>query len=244
MIARNFTFLGSSFLNVRCLRRAIVSENVCRRTAGFVEFYHRFCFTHSRKPLLTPDLSVGGKVADAGTHFVCLSECYLGRESVGCSVKAHTREEGHSGEVITTVVDSHEPITLLLKYTLTATSVRFQNSIQTGFGGVSAPTTIEKFNPGLANASDQVTEQEHIAAVGIRNDLSVVEFEINTVSDGGVHLAFDLAHLRVEKWFEVWRADRVAVPSTSLRYHRQGVLGGIGGQFGDWHTYSLHRGVI
>lgn len=160
------------------------------------------------------------------------------------SVKAHTREEGHSGEVITTVVDSHEPLTFLLKDTLTATSVCFKNSIEAGFGGNSLPTTIEKFNPGLANASDQVTVQEHIAAVGIRNDLSVVEFEINTVSDSGVHLAFDLAHLREENGFEVWRADRVAVPSTSLRYHRQGGLWGFGGQFGDCHTYSLHRGVI
>ena len=134
------------------------------------------------------------------------------------SVKAHTREEWHSGEIVATVVDSHKPLTFLLKYTLTATSVCFKNSIEAGFGGNSLPTTIEKFNPGLANASDQVTVQEHIAAVGIRNDLSVVEFEINTVSDSGVHLAFDLAHLREENGFEVWRADRVAVPSTSLRY--------------------------
>ena len=74
-----------------------------------------------------------------------------------------------------------------------------ENSIETAFGGSSLPAAIEQFNPSLANASDQVTMQEHIAGVGIRNHLSVCTLEVNTVGDGSVHLTFDLTHESVEK---------------------------------------------
>jgi hypothetical protein len=55
-----------------------MSDDVSRRSTRFVELYHCFCLANGRKPLLTPDLSIGGKVTDAGTHFVCWSKSDLG----------------------------------------------------------------------------------------------------------------------------------------------------------------------
>ena len=74
-----------------------------------------------------------------------------------------------------------------------------ENSIETAFGGSSAPAAIEQFDPGFTNASNQVTMQEHIAGVGIRNHLSVGKFEINTFGDGFVHFAFDDSHGKVKR---------------------------------------------
>ena len=80
-----------------------------------------------------------------------------------------------------------------------------ENSIETAFGGSSAPAAIEQFNPGLANASNQVTMQEHISNVGARNNLGVCTLEVNTSGDGFVHLGFDLAHgLRRERIGRRW----------------------------------------
>jgi len=77
-----------------------------------------------------------------------------------------------------------------------------ENSIKAGLCGSGAITTGIKFNPGLTNASDQMTVQIHIAGVSIRNHLSVCTLEVNTFGDGIVHLAFDFPHESVEKGLE------------------------------------------
>lgn len=145
------------------------------------------------------------------------------------SVKAHTREEGNRGTI---VVD--EPLIVLLKDILTRAAMLSENSIKTAFGGSSAPAAIEQFNPGLTDASNQVTMQEHIAGVGIRNHLSIVQLEVNTSGDGFVHLAFDLPHESVENGME-WR--RWVVPSPSCGYNT-----GSGGcpQGGLCHLFDCH----
>ena len=69
-----------------------------------------------------------------------------------------------------------------------------QNSIQTRFGGGRLMPTVKDLHPGLTHTSDQVTIQVNIAGVGIRNHLSVVEFEILASVDSGVHFTFDDSH--------------------------------------------------
>jgi hypothetical protein len=149
------------------------------------------------------------------------------------SVKAHTREEGHSGEIIATVVDSHPPLTFLLKYTLATTSVCFKNSIQARFGGGSLPTTIKQLNPSFTDASNQIAVEIHIRNEGAGNNFGVVKFEINAVSDGVIHQGFNLAHFEsLERW-------EASAPLDLFNIGHHGALWGFGGQCVRWHNISL-----
>ena len=74
-----------------------------------------------------------------------------------------------------------------------------ENSIKARLCGGSLMSTIEQFDPGFTNASDQVTIQKHIAGVSIRNHLSIVQLEVNTSGDGFVHFAFDDSHGKVKR---------------------------------------------
>ena len=128
------------------------------------------------------DLSV--KVVEFVEHF---RERVKNREER--SGEAHTREERNVAAFL-----CNEPLKVLLKDTLSRDAVLTKNSIQAGLCGPGLPATIEQFDPGFTNAGDQVTMEEHICTVGVRNHLSICRLPILTSSDGGVHLGFDLTH--------------------------------------------------
>ena len=152
---------------------------------------------------------------------------------VKSSVQTHTREEWNRAELRRT----EEPLMILLEYTFAADSMLCQNSIQTGFGGVRLPTTIEKFNPSFTNSGDQIAVKKHIGDVGTCHDFGVIKFEIFASGDSGIHQAFDLSH-------GSQLGERLGVggslPPTSIVWHPRGGLWGIGGQFSDRH-HALGR---
>ena len=114
------------------------------------------------------------------------------------SVQAHTIEKG---KWTTFVVN--EPLTFLLEDTLTRAAVLSENSIEARLCGDSLIPTIEQFDPGFTNASDQMAVQIHIRHIAAADNLSVGQFEILTLENGIVHLTFDLPHESVEKGFGV-----------------------------------------
>ena len=76
-----------------------------------------------------------------------------------------------------------------------------KNSIQTGLGSNSLPTTIEQFDVGFTDASNQITVQVDIRDMSAADDFGVVQLEVHTVGDGFVHQSFDLTHGLSREWF-------------------------------------------
>jgi len=71
-----------------------------------------------------------------------------------------------------------------------------KNSIQTGFGSVRTPPTIEQFDPGFTNSGDQIAVQVNIRNVGAVDNFGVCHLEIFASGDGSIHQTFDLTHGR------------------------------------------------
>jgi len=116
------------------------------------------------------------------------------------SVQPHPREERNSHRIVAIIGESYEPFAFLLKHIVTV-AMLFENSIQTGLSGSSAPATIKQFNPSLTDTSNQVAVQVDISNIGAADDFGVVQLEVNTVGDGFVHLLFDLTHGLRSDWF-------------------------------------------
>ena len=126
------------------------------------------------------------------------------------SVQPHPREERNSHRIVAIIGESYKPLTFLLIHTVTI-AMLFENSIQTGLGGSSAPATIKQFDPSLTDTSNQIAVQVDISNVGAADDFSIVQLEVNTIGDGFVHLLFDLTHgLRSDWWWEVSSPPDVA----------------------------------
>ena len=90
----------------------------------------------------------------------------------------------------------NEPIPVALEYTFTLDSVLLENSIQAGLGGVRLPTTIKDLHEVLTNGGDVVTVQKHFGLLSFRvkGHRSVARAPVAGITNGGVHLLFDLTH--------------------------------------------------
>ena len=89
----------------------------------------------------------------------------------------------------------------LLKDTFSTDSVLPENSIQAGFGGCRLISTIIKADESITDLSDLMTVKVNKTHAVDVSDFSIVALPINTFGDGGVHLAFDLAHWVGFVWF-------------------------------------------
>ena len=89
----------------------------------------------------------------------------------------------------------------LLKDTFSTDSVLPENSIQAGFGGLRLISTIIKADESITDLSDLMTVKVNKTHAVDVSDFSIVALPINTFGDGGVHLAFDLAHWVGFVWF-------------------------------------------
>jgi hypothetical protein len=91
-------------------------------------------------------------------------------------------------------IESYKPLKLLLEHTLTITTVCPKDSIQARLGGDSLMPTIKQADEVITNLGNLVTVKEYtrdgIALLKLYP--SVGRLPIATVSDGGVHLGFDL----------------------------------------------------
>ena len=114
----------------------------------------------------------------------------------------HGRKEGHNGNTLGGV-HLHKPIEILGENSIIVTTISGKDSIQARFGGVSLPTTIKEANETFTDLSDLVAVKTNdgdgfffVKVYG-----SVTRLPVGAVSDGGIHLGFDLTHgLRVVLW--------------------------------------------
>ena len=116
-------------------------------------------------------------------------------QQVRCSesTQSHTRAK-LSDKEFSAIVETNEPLKVLLIYTFASNTMLAENSIQARLSGVRLPTTIVKFDAIVINLSNQIAMQVDIRnAVNIQH-LSVSILPIFASSDSGIHLAFDLTH--------------------------------------------------
>ena len=109
--------------------------------------------------------------------------------------QAHGTPEGNGRQTLNSV-HSNEPLKLLLKDTIATLTVSSENSIQARLGGVGLPTAIKQADETITNLSNQIAVKKYtrdgIALLKLYT--SVGRLPIATVSDGGIHLGFDLTH--------------------------------------------------
>jgi len=87
------------------------------------------------------------------------------------------------------------PFEVLLIHTLTINCMFFENSIQTGFGGIGLPTSIKDLNIIITNLCNLVAVQIHMRdTIVITNNTGVCRLPGLVVRNGIVHLLFDLTH--------------------------------------------------
>ena len=121
-----------------------------------------------------------------------------------------------------------EPLEVALEYTFALDSVLRKNSIQTGFGGHRLPSTVEDFYEVITNGSDVVAVQKHFRLISFRveSNLSVARLPVDGVTNGSIHLSFDLTHWGCPSttnvvWHGVGGSTRGLVPPCGLSLLQQ-----------------------
>ena len=109
--------------------------------------------------------------------------------------QAHGTPEGNGRQTLNSV-HLNKPLKVLLKDTIATLTVSSENSIQARLGGVGLPTAIKQADETITNLGNLVTVKEYTGDVIALLKLypSVGRLPIATVSDGGIHLGFDLTH--------------------------------------------------
>jgi len=135
-----------------------------------------------------------------------VNECSIGVEGAvrGTRCASSSGEHESVGELML-IVDRrgsnlpdelmNEPLKVALVDTLTVDCVRLKNSIQTGFGSARLITTIEDGHVIITNLSNLVAVQIHEGnTITVSVNLSVARLPVAGVTNGSVHLTFDLTH--------------------------------------------------
>ena len=101
-----------------------------------------------------------------------------------------------SDKEFSAIVETNEPLIVLLEYTFASNTTLVEDSIQARLGGSRLPTTIIDANVVVSNICNVVAVQIHFALVSVSVKLytSVCRMPVAVVSNGVEHLAFDLTH--------------------------------------------------
>ena len=147
---------------------------------------------------------------------LCSGEQQLMRQSAHLHTIAKLSHKEFSA-----IVETNEPLIVLLEYTFASNSALAEDSIQARLGGIGLPTTIIDANVVISNVCNVVAVQIHFALVSVSVKLytSVSRLPVAVVSNGIQHLTFDLTHDL--KWFVnlrlVWRMmGAIATPCVTL----------------------------
>ena len=108
--------------------------------------------------------------------------------------KTHTRAK-LSDEEFSAIVETNEPLIVLLEYTFACNSMLSQNSIEARLCGVRLPTTVVKFDAIVINFGNQIAMETHIRnAVNCLNRSVCFGPILIVVADSDIHELFDLTH--------------------------------------------------
>ena len=114
----------------------------------------------------------------------------------------------------------NEPIEVALKHTFALDSVLLKNRIQTRFGGRRLITAIKDLHEVVTNGSNVIAVQIHFGLLifRVKGNLSVAGLPIQGVTNGSIHLGFDLTHCGVSLSTNVvWtRSGGIATPLVPL----------------------------
>ena len=88
----------------------------------------------------------------------------------------------------------HKPVEILLEDTLTRATMSAENSIQARLGGIRLPTTIHQHDEVITNLGNLVTVEEYMRHTIHSGNHGVGRLPILAVTNGSVHLGFDLTH--------------------------------------------------
>ena len=110
------------------------------------------------------------------------------------SGKAHPRTERDS-EVLSAIPETAEPFPVLLEDALAREAVGTHDRVEAGLGGGGLPTPIVKGDTLIRDLSDQTIMEEDTGNPIVMHDAGVLQAPVPTFGDGGVHEAFDLAHV-------------------------------------------------
>ena len=109
--------------------------------------------------------------------------------------EVHGRKEGHNANTLGGV-HLHKPVKVLLENSIIGSTILRENSIEARFGGVSLPTTIEKTDETFTNFGNLVAVETNNRDLFffVKVNRSVTRLPVGAVSDGSIHLGFDLTH--------------------------------------------------
>ena len=108
--------------------------------------------------------------------------------------KTHTRAK-LSDKEFSAIVETNEPLKVLLKYTFACNTMLSQNSIEARLSGIRLPSTIVKFDAIVINFGNQIAMETHIRnAVDCLNGSVCFGPILIVVGDSNVHELFDLTH--------------------------------------------------
>ena len=96
-------------------------------------------------------------------------------------------------EIMGYLVVTNEPLIVFLKDTISeGTTELVDDSVETRFGGVRLPSTIEDGNKVITDLSNQVAVQVYFGQCTFGRNLSVSVAPVLVAFDGSVHESFDL----------------------------------------------------
>ena len=115
----------------------------------------------------------------------------------------HGRKEGHNANTLRGV-HLHKPIKVLGEDFIIGSTILGENSIEARFGGVGLPTAVKKTDETFTNLGNLVTVKTNNRDLifFVKVNTSVARLPVDAVSDGGVHLLFDLTHDERKERFE------------------------------------------
>ena len=108
----------------------------------------------------------------------------------GVSSEDHARLKGDS-----LTIDSNEPLVGFLEDSLAGLAELREQSIEAALGGDGLPATIEDLHIVVTDLSDQVAMEINAGCTDDLLNAGVSRRPVGSTLNGGVHLAFDLAHL-------------------------------------------------
>ena len=97
--------------------------------------------------------------------------------------------------MLSAIPETAEPFPFLLEDALAREAVLTHDGVQPGLGGVGLPPTIVKGDTLIRDLGDQVTMETDLCDIAVHGHAGVSGGPVATFGDGGVHEAFDLAHV-------------------------------------------------
>ena len=93
------------------------------------------------------------------------------------------------------IPEAAEPFPFVLKDTLTREAVGAHDSVESALSGDRLPPSIVKGDALIRDLGDQVTMEADLCDLAVHGHAGVSGGPVTTFGDGGVHEAFDLAHV-------------------------------------------------